>query len=97
MERNKKLKEKAELEDFIRRFGANASKAKQATSRQKQLDKLNLEALQISSRRDPSIAFKIKRNIGNEVLNVENLSHSYGDLVIFPGLHLSVCWLEKLH
>ncbi|MDY5951139.1 MAG: ATP-binding cassette domain-containing protein [Helicobacter sp.] len=96
MERNKKLKEKAELEDFIRRFGANASKAKQATSRQKQLDKLNLEALQISSRRDPSIAFKIKRNIGNEVLNVENLSHSYGDLVIFQNLDFNVLPGDKI-
>lgn len=96
MERNKKLKEKAELEDFIRRFGANASKAKQATSRQKQLDKLNLEALQISSRRDPSIAFKIKRNIGNEVLNVKNLSHSYGDLVIFQNLELNVLPGDKI-
>lgn len=96
MERNKKLKEKAELEDFIRRFGANASKAKQATSRQKQLDKLNLEALQISSRRDPSIAFKIKRNIGNEVLHVENLSHAYGELVIFQNLELKVLPGDKI-
>lgn len=96
MERNKKLKEKAELEDFIRRFGANASKARQATSRQKQLDKLNLESLQISSRRDPSIAFKIKRSIGNEVLNVENISHAYGDLVIFQNLNLNVLPGDKI-
>ncbi len=96
MERNKKLKEKAELEDFIRRFGANASKAKQATSRQKQLDKLNVETLQISSRRDPSIAFKIKRNIGNEVLQVENLNHAYGDLVIFQNLNLHVLPGDKI-
>lgn len=96
MERNKKLKEKAELEDFIRRFGANASKAKQATSRQKQLDKLNLEALKVSSRRDPSIAFKIKRNIGNEVLNVENLSHAYGDLQILNNLNLTILPNDKI-
>ncbi|MWV62154.1 ATP-binding cassette domain-containing protein [Helicobacter saguini] len=90
MERSKKLKEKAELEDFIRRFGANASKARQATSRQKQLDKLNVESLKVSSRREPSINFKIKRNIGNEVLSVENLSHAYGDKVIFSGVDLMI-------
>ena len=54
----KKLKEKEELEKFITRFSANASKAKQATSRQKQLDKLDIGAIQVSSRRDPSIIFK---------------------------------------
>ncbi len=96
MERNKKLKEKAELEDFIRRFGANASKARQATSRQKQLDKLDLESLQISSRRDPSISFKIKRNIGNEVLTIENISHSYGDLVIFNNFSLNILPGDKI-
>ena len=67
-ERNKKLKEKEELESFIRRFSANASKAKQATSRQKQLDKLDIEKLAVSSRRDPSIVFKPNRQIGNEAL-----------------------------
>ena len=63
LERNRKLKEKEELESFIRRFSANASKAKQATSRQKQLEKLNIEELKPSSRRDPSIVFKMKRPI----------------------------------
>ncbi|MBT5323870.1 MAG: ATP-binding cassette domain-containing protein, partial [Campylobacteraceae bacterium] len=55
VDRSKKLKEKADLEDFVRRFSANASKAKQATSRQKQLDKLDIDAIKVSSRRDPSI------------------------------------------
>lgn len=90
MERSKKLKEKAQLEDFIRRFGANASKARQATSRQKQLDKLNVESLKVSSRREPSIHFKMRRNIGNEVLSVENLAKNYGNLQVFKGLNLSV-------
>ncbi len=58
---NKKQKEKEELEKFIARFSANASKAKQATSRQKQLDKLDVGAIQISSRRDPSIIFRQKK------------------------------------
>lgn len=86
IERNKKLKEKEELESFIRRFSANASKARQATSRQKQLEKLNIESLQVSSRRDPSIVFKIRREIGNEALEVENISKSYGDHEVLRNL-----------
>ncbi|MEA2048494.1 MAG: ATP-binding cassette domain-containing protein [Campylobacterota bacterium] len=76
-DRGKALKEKEELEGFIARFSANASKAKQATSRQKQLDKLDVQAIKLSSRRDPSIMFKTHRDIGNEVLDVEELSKSY--------------------
>jgi ATPase subunit of ABC transporter with duplicated ATPase domains len=79
MERSKKLKEKEELESFIRRFSANASKAKQATSRQKQLDKLNLEDVKPSSRRDPSIVFKPNRTIGNDILIFEDVSFGYPD------------------
>ncbi len=74
MERSKKLKEKEELEKFIARFSANASKAKQATSRQKQLEKLNIQDIKISSRREPSILFKPNREIGNEILEVDNIS-----------------------
>ncbi len=77
VDRGKKLKEKEQLESFVRRFSANASKAKQATSRQKQLDKLDVGAIQVSSRRDPSIIFKTCRDIGAEVLEVEGISKSY--------------------
>ena len=52
--------------------------------------------MQISSRREPSISFKIKRNIGNEVLNIENISHAYGDLVIFKNLSLNVLPNDKI-
>jgi ATPase subunit of ABC transporter with duplicated ATPase domains len=83
LEREKKLKEKAELEKFIARFSANASKARQATSRQKQLDKLDIEAIKPSSRRDPSIVFKPNRKIGNEALKVENIAKSYGARKVF--------------
>ena len=76
-DRSKALKEKEELEKFIARFSANASKAKQATSRQKQLDKLNVEDIQLSSRRDPSIMFRPHRDIGNEVLEISDLGKSY--------------------
>ena len=82
LERAKKLREKEELEAFVRRFSANASKAKQATSRQKRLEKLNLEDLQTSSRREPSIVFKRKRDIGNEILEVVELKKSYDKKVL---------------
>ena len=80
---NKKQKEKEELEKFITRFSANASKAKQATSRQKQLDKLDVGAIQISSRRDPSIIFRQKREVGKELLSIKDISKSFdGELVL---------------
>ena len=79
---NKKQKEKEELEKFIARFSANASKAKQATSRQKQLDKLDVGAIEISSRRDPSIIFKQKREAGKELLSIKNISKSYDEKVL---------------
>ena len=82
LERAKKLREKEELEAFVRRFSANASKAKQATSRQKRLEKLNLEDLQTSSRREPSIVFKRKRDIGNEILEVVEIEKSYDKKVL---------------
>ncbi len=90
MDREKKLKEKADLENFIRRFSANASKAKQATSRQKQLDKLNIDDIKPSSRRDPSIVFSQNREIGKEVLELVNVSKSYDDLVIFKDLNIKI-------
>jgi ATPase subunit of ABC transporter with duplicated ATPase domains len=96
MERNKKLKEKEELERFIARFSANASKAKQATSRQKQLDKLDIQEVKISSRRDPSIMFKPHRDIGNEVLEVKKLSKSYGDVKVFENLSFKVNKGDKI-
>ncbi|MBO0046192.1 ABC transporter ATP-binding protein, partial [Listeria monocytogenes] len=71
LKRDKTLKEREELENFIRRFSANASKAKQATSRAKALEKLELEEIKISSRRDPSIVFRTNREIGNEVLELK--------------------------
>ncbi|MBT4031117.1 MAG: ATP-binding cassette domain-containing protein [Campylobacteraceae bacterium] len=83
VDRSKKLKEKADLEDFVRRFSANASKAKQATSRQKQLDKLDIDAIKVSSRRDPSIVFKQEKAISKEILEIKNISKSYdGEVVL---------------
>jgi ATPase subunit of ABC transporter with duplicated ATPase domains len=87
---NKKQKEKEELEKFIARFSANASKAKQATSRQKQLDKLDVGAIAVSSRRDPSIIFKQKREVGKELLSVKNVSKSYEGEVVLNNVSFTV-------
>ena len=74
-EANKKKEEKIkELQEFIQRFSANASKSKQATSRKKMLDKIELEEIVPSSRKYPFISFKAEREIGNDLLTVENLS-----------------------
>ncbi len=79
-DKNKKSEAKrAELLDFIARFSANASKSKQATSRKKALEKINLDEMQASSRRYPGIFFKQVREAGDQILKVENLSFSYGD------------------
>ncbi len=90
VDREKKLKEKEELEAFVRRFSANASKAKQATSRQKQLEKLDIEAIAVSSRRDPSIVFRQEKPISKEVLELKNLSKSFDGEVVLKDVNLMV-------
>lgn len=73
--KNKKLEQKKqELQDFIARFSANASKSKQATSRKKQLANLQIEDMQISNRKYPFVEFKAEREAGNNLLKVENLT-----------------------
>ena len=72
---NKKLEQRAkELQDFIARFAANASKSKQATSRKKELEKITLEDIKPSSRKYPFVDFRFETEIGNDVLLVENLT-----------------------
>jgi len=79
-DKNKKAEAKrAELLDFIARFSANASKSRQATSRKKALEKINLEDMQASSRRYPGIFFKQSRDAGDQILKVDNVSFTYGD------------------
>ncbi|WP_227956414.1 ATP-binding cassette domain-containing protein, partial [Streptococcus sanguinis] len=74
-DRNAKAEEKIkQLQEFVARFSANASKSKQATSRKKMLDKIELEEIVPSSRKYPFISFKADREIGNDLLTVENLS-----------------------
>lgn len=74
-EQNRKKEDKIkELQDFIQRFSANKSKSKQATSRKKLLDKITLDDIKPSSRRYPFVGFELSREVGNEILNVENLT-----------------------
>jgi ATPase subunit of ABC transporter with duplicated ATPase domains len=97
-DKNKKVETKRqEMMDFIARFSANASKSKQATSRKKALDKLNLEELQVSSRRYPYINFKPEREPGDVILKVENLSkkNDQGEY-LFKNLFLSFNKGEKI-
>jgi ATPase subunit of ABC transporter with duplicated ATPase domains len=96
LDRDKQVKEKEQLEAFVRRFSANASKAKQATSRQKKLDKINIEDIKPSSRRDPSIVFKAKRPMGDEALTIANINHSYGDLKVLTDINILIAPGEKI-
>jgi ATPase subunit of ABC transporter with duplicated ATPase domains len=94
---NKKTEEKMqELKDFIARFSANASKSKQATSRQKTLDKITLEDIQPSTRKYPFVHFKAKKDIGKDVLTVEKLSKSVDGKVLFKNVSFQVRKSDKI-
>ena len=82
LSKNKQEKEKEKLEDFVRRFSANASKAKQATSRQKKLDNMEITEIKVSARRDPKIVFRQNREAGKDILSVKNISKSFDKLVL---------------
>jgi ATPase subunit of ABC transporter with duplicated ATPase domains len=90
-QQNKKAEEKKkELEDFIARFSANASKSKQATSRKKMLDNLKIEDIKPSSRRYPAIIFNSEREAGDQILSVENLSHSDSTGKLFDNISFNL-------
>ena len=96
-QQNKKAEEKkAELEEFIRRFSANVAKSKQATSRKKMIDKLNLDEIKPSSRRYPAIIFDTEREAGDQILNVQNLSASIDGEVLFKQVHLNMAKGDKV-
>ena len=96
-QQNKKSEEKKkELEDFIARFSANASKSKQATSRKKMLDNLKIEDIKPSSRRYPAIIFKSEREAGDQILSVENLSYSDSSSVLFDNISFNLNKGEKI-
>ena len=97
-DQNKKLEDKVrELQEFISRFSANASKSKQATSRKKALDKINLEEIKPSNRKYPAILFnQMLRDAGDQILEVSNLSASIDGTNLFSGLNFQVNRGDKI-
>ncbi|MFY8097485.1 MAG: ABC-F family ATP-binding cassette domain-containing protein [Flavobacterium sp.] len=96
-QQNKKAEEKkAELEEFIRRFSANVAKSKQATSRKKMIEKLNIDEIKPSSRRYPAIIFEQEREAGDQILNVQNLAASIDGEVLFKNVDLNMAKGDKV-
>tara|TARA_R110002050_G_scaffold109799_1_gene221407 strand:- start:137296 stop:138906 length:1611 start_codon:yes stop_codon:yes gene_type:complete len=94
---NKKAEDrKKELQDFISRFSANASKSKQATSRKKLLDKIDVDEIQPSSRRYPAIIFTQNREAGDQILHIEGMSKMLDGQPLFSNLDLNVTKGDKI-
>lgn len=90
-QQNKKAEDKKkELEEFIRRFSANVAKSKQATSRKKMIEKLNVEDIKPSSRRYPAIIFDRDREAGDQILNIEGLSKEFEGEKLFSDIHINL-------
>jgi ATPase subunit of ABC transporter with duplicated ATPase domains len=92
----KKKTQIAELQTFVSRFSANASKAKQATSRARQLEKIKLDEVKPSSRVNPFIRFDQGKKLFRLALEVEDLSKGYGDAPLFKGLNLTIAVGERV-
>lgn len=96
-DKNKKLEEKRkELQEFISRFSANASKSKQATSRRKLLGKLQLEDIKPSSRKYPGIIYEQEREAGDQILHIERLTATFQGENLFHNLDLNVSKGDKI-
>ena len=96
-DKNKKNEEtRKDLLDFIARFSANASKSKQATSRKKALEKLTIEEIEPSNRKYPGIIFQQQREVGNQILNVENLSKIVDGRKLFDKVSFSINKNDKI-
>ncbi len=97
-DQNKKTEDRVkELQEFIRRFSANASKSKQATSRKKALDKINLDEIKPSNRKYPAILFNnLGREAGDQILQIENLGKTLHGEVLFSGVNLMVNKGDKI-
>lgn len=94
---NKKKEEKIkELQDFIARFSANASKSKQATSRKKLLEKITLDDIQPSTRRYPFVSFTMEREVGNEILTLENISKTIDGVKVLDNISFRVNKGDKI-
>ena len=96
-QQNKKAEEKKkELETFIARFSANVAKSKQATSRKKMIDKLNIEEIKPSSRRYPAIIFEQDREAGDQILNINNLCVNQDNSPLFDQIDLNLAKGDKV-
>lgn len=96
-QQNKKAEEKKkELEEFIRRFSANVAKSKQATSRKKMIEKLNIDEIKPSSRRYPAIIFEREREAGDQILNVEGLEASIEGETLFKNVNINLAKGDKV-
>ena len=96
-QQNKKAEDKKkELEEFIRRFSANVAKSKQATSRKKMIEKLNVEDIKPSSRRYPAIIFEREREAGDQILNIEKLSKEIDGEVLFNDININLSKGDKV-
>lgn len=96
-DKNKKTEDKRQaLLDFIARFSANASKSKQATSRKKALEKLSIEEIQPSNRKYPGIIFKQDREVGNQILNIQNLAATVEGKTLFAQLSFTINKNDKI-
>ncbi|MDP5158628.1 MAG: ATP-binding cassette domain-containing protein [Flaviramulus sp.] len=96
-QQNKKAEEKKkELEEFIRRFSANVAKSKQATSRKKMIEKLNIADIRRTSRRYPAIIFERDREAGDQILNIENLAASIEGELLFKNIDLNLAKGDKV-
>ncbi|MFL2597743.1 MAG: ABC-F family ATP-binding cassette domain-containing protein [Flavobacteriaceae bacterium] len=96
-QQNKKAEEKKkELQEFISRFSANVAKSKQATSRKKMIEKLDIEEIRPSSRRYPAIIFEQERKAGDQILNIENLSAKLEGEILFKNIHLNLSKGDKV-
>lgn len=96
-DQNKKKEEKVkELQTFIERFSANASKSKQATSRKKLLDKITLDDIQPSNRKYPFVGFKPEREVGNDILRVEGLTKTIDGVKVLNNISFIVCKGDKI-
>jgi ATPase subunit of ABC transporter with duplicated ATPase domains len=96
-DKNKKNEDKRkDLLEFIARFSANASKSKQATSRKKALEKLTIEEIEPSNRKYPGIIFQQQRDVGNQILNVENLSKAVDGRKLFDKVNFSISKNDKI-
>ncbi|MCG2417933.1 ATP-binding cassette domain-containing protein [Aequorivita sp. F47161] len=96
-QQNKKAEEKKkELQEFIMRFSANVAKSKQATSRKKMIEKLNIEEIRPSSRRYPAIIFEREREAGDQILSVDNLSASIDGETLFKNVNINLSKGDKV-